>query len=217
MTRLQLENLVAQWLNDPNKTYYSASSIQTRLNLAQRTLQTMLVDAYQDFYTICVATSTVVNQSRYKIPSDLRKIRRIELLLSGSGDTGKYQKVEPADLNNKDLLPSGAGTPTIYYLLKNYIYLKSAPSQTWTMHMDYIYRVADIAADADSPDIPEDYHEFLAILAVRADLIQDNRNVAQLLELKKDYEMRIERDTNTRKADGARMINPSADGFSRAW
>lgn len=215
MTRLQLENLVANWLNDPDKTFFTASLIQTRLNLAQRVLQGILIDAYQDFYTTCATAPTIASIGRYKIPSDFRKSRRLEILTQGSGDTGTYQKIDPIDLNEQDQFPKGTGTPRGYFILKNHLYLRQVPSQVWTMHWHYVYRVADIAADGDEPDIPADYHEFLAILAVRADLIQDGADINPILELKKEYEDKIRADANNRKPDGARMVTATRDGFGR--
>jgi hypothetical protein len=109
MTRLQLENLAAQWLNDPNKTFFTPSTLQTRINLAQRLLQTMLIDAYQDFYTICAEGTTVAGQGNYALPLDFRKCRRLEIYRSGTGDSAEYRKLEPMDLNQMDLLPKGNG------------------------------------------------------------------------------------------------------------
>ena len=213
MTRLQIENLIAGWLNDPNKTFFTAATLQVRINLAQRVLQSILIDAYQDFYTTCATAPTIAGTGRYRIPTDFRKSRRLELLTQGSGDTGTYVKVDPIDLNQQDLFPKGQGLPKGYYILKNHLYLRQVPSQVWTMHWSYVYRVADLAADGDTPDIPEDYHEFLAILAVRADLIQDGASMEPILELKREYEEKIKMDANNRKPDGARMITATRDGF----
>jgi hypothetical protein len=213
MTRLELENLVADWLNDPSKTYFTASTIQTRLNLAQRVLQSILIDAYQDFYTTCATTVTAVGRGRYKLPGDFRKVRRLEILMSGSGDTGDYRKLEPMDLNQQDLIQKGTGTPTNYFILKNHLYLRTVPDSVKEMHLHYIYRVQDIANDGDSPDIPEDYHEFLAILAVRADLIKDGADMNPILNLKEEYEKRIRTDAAEVKADGARMIVATRGGY----
>lgn len=213
MTRLQLENLIAVWLNDPEKTYFTASQIQDRINLAQKVLQAILIDSYQDRYTVCVTAPTIANTGRYLLPTDFRKIRRLEILTAGSGDTGTYKKIEPMDLNQQELLTQGAGTPSKYFLVRNHIYLRQVPSQVWTMHMNYVYTVADLTTDGQSPDIPVEYHEFLAILAVRADLIQDNVDMNPILELKKEYEEKIRMDAANRKPDGARMITATRDGF----
>jgi uncharacterized protein YihD (DUF1040 family) len=97
--------------------------------------------------------------------------------------------------------------------LKNQLYLKQVPNEAKVMHMFYIYRVEDMNDDSDVPDIPEDYHEFLAILAVRADLIQDGADMNPILELKKDYEEKIKIDANNRKPDGGRMIIATKEGY----
>jgi hypothetical protein len=213
MTRLQLENLIAIWLNDPEKTFFSPSTIQTRINLAQKVLQAILIDSYQDRYTVCVTAPTIINTGRYLLPTDFRKMRRLEILTAGSGDTGTYRKIDPMDLNGQDLLVQGAGVPKNYFIVRNHIYLRQVPNQVWTMHMNYIYRVADLTLDADVPDIPDEYHEFLAILAVRADLIQDGADINPILELKKEYEEKIRQDAANRKPDGARMITATRDGY----
>lgn len=213
MTRLQLENLAAQWLNDPNKTFFTASTLQTRLNLAQMSLQTTLVDAYKDFYTKCATTTLVVNQGDYSLPDDFRKIRQVALITQGSGDTATKIYLQPMDLTQQDQLPNGNGMPAFYYLKKNNLYLRQVPSQALTMHIEYIYRVPDMASDSDEPDIPEEYHEFLAILAVRADLVQDGVDMSAILELKKDYEEKIRIDIETRVPDGGRMVTATRQGY----
>jgi hypothetical protein len=213
MTRLELENLIAVWLNDPNKTFFTATQIQSRINLAQKVLQSILIDSYQDRYTVCVTSATIANTGRYLLPSDFRKIRRLEILTSGSGDTATYKKIEPMDLNQQDLLSPGAGTPSRYFLVRNHMYLRQVPAQVWTMHMNYVYTVADLTTDGQTPDIPAEYHEFLAVLSVRADLVQDGVDMTAILELKKEYEEKIRMDAANRKPDGARMITATRDGY----
>lgn len=216
MTRLQLENLVADWLNDPEKTYYTPTKIQARLNLAQKVTQFLLIDAYQDFYTVCATASTVASQERYLLPSDFMKLRKLEIITQGSGDTATKRKLEPMDLNQTDQVFVGPDQPWHYFLTKNHVHLRPIPQLVQTLEMSYIYRVADIASDSAEPDVPEEYHEFLAVLAVEDNLIKDGADLAALLKKKDYYENKIEVTAANRKPDGARMITTTRGGFGAA-
>lgn len=206
MTRLQLENLAADWLNDRDKTYFTPTWLQMRLNLAQKTLQMLLIDAYQDFYTTCALTTTVVNQERYKVPSDFIGIRKIEILTSGSGDTASRRQLDPMDMHETYKVTNQTGDPTHYFLGKNHIHLKQVPSSAKTMELHYIYLVDDMAADVSEPDAPEEYHEFIAILAVEDNLIKDTADSTAILNKKAYFENKIAKLASNRKPDGPRMM-----------
>lgn len=212
MTRLELENLVADWLNDPNKTYHTAAKIQTRLQNALQVLQFLLIDAYQDFYTKCASTALVANQERYKVPSDFLKVRLLEVHMSGSGDTADKQPITPMDLTQKPLA-GRSGEPTHYFLTKNHIHLRPIPTTVRALEMNYIYRVGEMLTDNSEPDAPEEYHEFLAILASEDGMIKDGADIAALLRKKDEYEKRIGIMAANRKPDGARMITATRDGY----
>ena len=77
MTRSDLRTLVYDYVDDPNGGYFSASVVNTRLNLALRELQKALITANKQYYAKVVSTPLVVNQANYALPSDFLQLVRL--------------------------------------------------------------------------------------------------------------------------------------------
>jgi hypothetical protein len=80
----ELRTLSRYWLDDDEGGYFTDTMMNTFLNQAQREVQKLLLQAGEDYYTICVMTDTVVNQRDYALPSDFVKLMRLERVSLGS-------------------------------------------------------------------------------------------------------------------------------------
>src|SRR5574343_497738 len=120
-----------------------------------------------------VTTTLVVAQQDYALPSDFIVEHRLEIVLSGSGSTENRRPLEPITTNQQDLISIASGTPSHYYIKKDRVTLSPTPDTALTMRLYYSPRVADMTADADSPDVPEQFMEYVAILAAYDGFIKD--------------------------------------------
>lgn len=214
MTLSEIRTLASVWLDDVNNGYFTTAQLNVWINNAQREVQKLLLTANEDFYTICASTSTVVNQARYAFPSDFLKLHRLSYISSGTGANAKYERIMPITRNEQDIMRmDSTGTPQFYYVNQNTFTLVPIPDRVWTMQIDYTYRVADLANDADVPDVPEDYHEYIAILTARDGFLRDGRDLTPIERKLSYFENMAKKTFESRKVDSPRMVVSTSGGF----
>lgn len=206
MTFLELQNYVGRAVDDKSFSYFTATDVKARLNSAQKEAQKRLISANDQYYTECVKTNTVANQKHYALPSDFIQIISLERVVQGSGDLIQTEKILPITPNQRFGSVTVSGTPECYYFEKNLLALVPVPSAIVEMHLNYSYLVVDMVNDSDVPDVPEQFHEYIGILAVRDCLFQDERSIAPIQYKLDHYEVLFKQIADQRHADGGRMI-----------
>jgi hypothetical protein len=206
MTRAEMKTLIWGWLDDPNGTYFTSTLLNTWINLAQREVQKKLLNAGQNFYMKPVTTLTVANQADYVLPTDFFVENRLELVLSGTGVNENIQPIKPITTNQKDLYPTGIGTPSVYSIKKDRVTLFPIPSQQWTLRLFYSPSVTDMASDADTPDIPAQFQEMVPIVAAFNGFIKDDRAPSNLLVKAKEYDTLLKTMAQERTQDQSRQV-----------
>ena len=206
MTRLEIRTLILSWLDDINGTYFTSDQVNTWINLAQREVQKQLLQAGENWYMKPVETTTVASQADYVLPNDFIYLHRLEVVLSGSGPTENRQPVQSISTNEQDLLSIVLGTPTNFYIKKDRMTLLPTPSQAWTLRLYYSPRVADLGSDSDSPDVPEQFMEYVAIIAAYNGFIKDDRAPDNLLIKKNEYIELLKQMAKDRTQDVPRQV-----------
>lgn len=217
MIRSDLRMLVFQWLDDSDGIrtdvggYFSNAIVNSWLNLALREVQKLLLQAESNWYLRCQTTATVLDQREYAIPTDFLKSHRLELTVDGTGVNRNVIRVQPITLNTQDQIGKGDGTPCAYILKKASFELYPAPDAVYPLELYYSYRVADMTADVDVPDCPEEYQELIAVIAAYNGFIKDDR-VPSILQLKKEeYIAMMKKEAQERQVDQPRFINMTDD------
>lgn len=208
MTFLELQNYVVEWLDDPNFGYFSQSTVQTWLNRALREVQKQLIQAGENWYITCAISSTVTDQREYTLPSDFLKSHRLEYVSSGTGVNQSLFVITPSTLQQaRTLIGAKSGTPSVFVMRKSSFDLYPAPdTPDKTLRLYYSYRVSDMSGDNDVPDCPEQYHEYIAILAALNGYIKDDRAPNSLLEKRNFYLDMMKKDAEDRQQDTPRMV-----------
>lgn len=206
MTFLEMQTLVSTWLDDVDQTYFTATQIKLWLNNAQKEAQKLVEQAFEGHFIKCVETTTVIAQREYELPSDFKRLHRLELVISGS--TFITQSVQPLvkiTPNQQDAI-ARSGIPTVYYFKGTQLILLPVPDSAKTLRMEYTYRLADLSLDADVSEVPKEYHELMPILATIDGLIRDGRDIAPMMAKKAEIEVAIKRDAEERNVDAPRAI-----------
>lgn len=206
MIRSDLKTIIWDWLDDASGGYFTSSILNTRINLAQRELQKNLIAANKEYYTKCVKTSLVVGQAAYALPSDFMQVVRLEYVTSGSGDTASTQSLAPVTPNQRDMFNYQSGDPQFYWFDKNNIVLTPVPNVARELRLTYSYMIADMTNDADTPDAPEQFHEYIAILVTRDCLLKDGRPLGPIESKMAEYKDLLKSIANQRGMDSPRMI-----------
>lgn len=181
MTVLEIKNYCWSLLDDLNGDYFTAPEMLRYINQCTQETQKKLVLSGNNWYAkIDTSTSTVVNQRNYSLPTDFLKMNRLESVININTVSEQWYPITSITLNQKDqnFLES---EPTGFYFLKSTLYLTPPPKTIRTLRMYYTYRVAQVALDADIPDVPEEFHEYIANLVVQRCFLKDGRS-AELVE-----------------------------------
>lgn len=207
MTVAQLRNLARFWLDDVNGGYFTDAQMLVLLNNAQRECQKLLLQAGEDFYTVCATALTTTGQQNYALPDDFVKLMRIERLISGTGDSAFYERLYPITRNEQDVtLYYNNGAPNNFIINKDTFSLLPVPDQAYTLHLWYAYRVEDMVNDNDEPDVPEDYQEYIAIMAARDGFLRDGRTLQPIESKLLYFETMMKENSERRNEDSPRMV-----------
>lgn len=206
MTRGEIRALMSSWLDDVNQTYFTPAQQNVWINLAQRQVQQMLLQAGENFYMRPVETILVTDQADYVLPADFMVEHRIEIIISGTGPNENRQPLLPITTNQQDLVSIATGVPSNYYIKKDRITISPTPQQSYVMRLYYSPRVTDLVNDADTPDVPEQFMEFVAILAALDGFIKDDRSSENLMAKKLPYEMLLKQMAEDRLQDQPRSV-----------
>lgn len=212
MIRSELREILSYWLDDLKQAYFTAVQLNTWLNLAQRQVQMKLLQAGQNWYMKPVETLTVANQADYVLPSDFMQLHRVEIVISGTGVNEARQPVTPITTNQQDLVTIRPGIPAFYYIKKDRITLSPIPSQQWVMRLYYSPRAVDMTQDTDSPDVPEQFMEYVALLACQDGFVKDDRTMENLQQKRAPFEKLLEEMANDRTMDQPRQVVQTGGG-----
>lgn len=207
MTFAELRQYVWNILDDVDGGYFTASQVNGWLNNAQKEVQKILNQAFEGFTIKKVQTTLVVGQREYALPSDFKRLHRLELVLAGTDPSNEnIQRVSKLTRNQQDLVYNQQGTSLGYYFRGNYVVLVPAPDQALTMRMEYEYLLSDMSNDSDTPDLPEQYHEFIALYAARKGFLKDGRDMGPVQKEIDEFETNMKRDAEQRNADEPRTV-----------
>ncbi len=218
MTRGELRELVWQWVDDELGGYFQAPLVNTLLNNAQKETQKRLVQAGEDYYVVGVETTTVQNQKIYVLPSDFLKLRRLELNTGGTYPNEYNRRLEYITFNEQGLVSPNVSSPTNYTIIKNKLHLYPIPDNAYPLKLWYEYRVVDMVNDNDVPDVPEEFHEYLAVLAAWDCFIKDDRANTNIQEKKAMYETLLKQMAQDRDESAPRhVVITQNDGYTNLF
>lgn len=208
-----LQALTSDWLDDVKNGYFTLPIVKLWINNAQKEVQKLLLNAAEDYYTVCVETDTVIGQARYGYPDRFMKVQGFEAISSGSGDTAETETISPIVRIEGSLIVNVQGDSFNYILNKDTFTLKPAPKSVKTLRMEYSRLVADMVDLADVPDVPAQYHEYMAILAARDGFLKDRRSLAPIESKLIYYEGMLKKDVEQRRQDQPRTVVASDAGY----
>lgn len=215
MDLADLRTLCASWLDDVNQGYFTPAQLNVFLNNGQRQVQKILIQSFESRYVKCVETQTVASQAFYQMPTDFLKVNRFLVVLAGTNETNEeYNDLQYITPNQENRVEIRSGSPGFYTILNNVFKLLPVPSSTGKiLRLYYTYRVTDMTQDTDEPDVPEEYHEMVALYAAVDGFLKDGRQNETLMAKLAEYKKQVQEDAADRNIDSARRIVTTQDDF----
>lgn len=203
----QLTTLVLSWLDDPQGAYFTPSQTAAWINNAQREAQKQLLQAGENYYVEKMSGQTIANQATYVLPSDFRLCHKMEMVCSGTGVSEIRTELDFVTYQQLEQISQSTGFPVAYNLRRNIIEFRPIPDNIYTMYLHQSYRVVDMSNATDVPDIPQDYHEYIAVLATLDGFLKDQRDPSAFVAAKEDkYLQRMVKDAESRDVSAPRTV-----------
>lgn len=212
-----LANLTTQCrtiLDETSEADWQDSQIYSAINYAYLEMYTAVVETYEDYYRTLVTTSTIEDQQEYAIPSDMYKLRRLEVKYDSDGD---YAKARAYPINQTslpfDTTSYSATNIPIYELTGNYIRLLPIPDETIVggLRMIYIATESELVDTDDEINIPfaDRYAKYIVWGACAMLLSKGQQEETVASKYEDLFQVGLEKMKNeleNRYADGAKMI-----------
>lgn len=213
MTVGEIKTYVSYLVDDLEFGYFTSAQLNRFINQAQLEVQKKLIRAGWTWYLkIDESLTTVVNQSDYSLPSDFLEINKLEYVKNAGVNESKIVLNSIDALSESSFFAQYNGQSQAFYLKKDKLVLLPKPNIAGdTLRIYYSYRIADISADGDTPDIPKEYHEYLAHLVAIKCFIKDGRDYTLLTGVTKEIEKDLEAAAASRLQDKPRMIVLTGD------
>jgi hypothetical protein len=206
MTRADIRTLVYSWLDDDAGGYFTSAQVNTWINNAHRQVQMLLLQAGENYYMQPVQTTTVAGQADYVLPADFMVEHRLELVQSGTSYNENRLPIYPITTNQQDKVQISLGMPSCYYIKKDRFTLSPTPDNVYVLRLYYSPMVTDLASDSDVPDVPEQYMEYVALLAAYNGFIKDDRVPSTLQAKMVQFETLLKQMSEDRTQDQSRSV-----------
>lgn len=206
MTKLQIQTMTLQLLDDPLGGYFDSAFMDNALNRAQEEVQKHLIMAGELYYVRLSQASTVVNQQDYIWPTDLLKVNRLEIITSGVSPNQIIQEITPITLNQMGRFSQQSGQPSNYVLKQDRFALYPIPDTVLTLNLYYSYKIADLTSPSQVPDVPEPYQKVIAAYAARIGKVKDDSDMTNILQLIAPFEKEMNELAQDRQYQQPRMV-----------
>lgn len=221
-------------IDEANSSDWADAEIDRAINQRYHRLYTAVLTVYEDYKVSTTLLTTVADQQEYDLPSDLFKVRRVEINYDISNSNSTFQRVLP--ISNIDGIRTRLGETNLsgairrnpgYYIIGSKIGFLPIPDKNGTNAIKVWYApvLEDLEENEDTIDIPypERYYSvisdgatgdmlrFGAQDSIEADKY-DQKYAAGLLLMQEELEDRI--------AEEAKMIiDTSGDDldFGGGW
>jgi hypothetical protein len=216
MTRIEMQGLFLQWMNDPNGTFFSPTNfVQPALDRALLELQKQLVMSGDLYYVRSPPSTalTVLHQQDYVLPDDCLKLHRVTIDTDTASPQPADRTLNPISLNQIDRFGNDTGTPQAWVITRNKISLYPIPDSAGKIiRLWYSYQVSEMTSDSSTPDAPEIFHEYIVVLACLDAKIKDETIENNVKEKQLRYQELMKQMADTRNYQTSRQVICHDDG-----
>jgi len=213
MTFLEMQQSVGYLINQDVSTdnlTVTETEVKLNLNRGYQKVVNRIVSLAQDYYVRLSKTNLVADQSLYGLPSDYRRMVRVEI---APEDADERYRVTRTQINAYDHPVDyyGDETEPTYTIRGKNIEIQPTPENNITngLWMYYVETVPDMSADDDEPNLPPEFSDLPIEYAVakakaRLGLIEE----AQLLlgEFYRELEEMTSNLTNSNEDDPEQVV-----------
>ncbi len=153
-----------------NSADYSTTNLNQQLNIAYDILSSVIANINEDFFEEQkVKFNLALNSGMYSLPTDCLKFKQLRLAYATPSTEDDYsvaRAYDPSSIDNVSVdETSAAATNPIVDITNNYFRIQPTPTSAITNggEIYYIARPSALVNSGDTPIIPSEWHDLLAI------------------------------------------------------
>lgn len=217
-----LANLQAQtrtYLDESSQADWTDTEVTREINAKYMEVYTAVISVYEEYYSDRSTADSVADQQEYALPSDVYKLRRVEIKYNPSNSNDLFRRAKPISIDsvNRDLGNSSLGITVYrnpaYYVRGNIIGFIPVPTESGDENIVlwYIKQVPELSATTDTIDIPfpDRYGQLISLGAAAVLLRKGQQEEVVASKYFSDFEDGIEKmklELEDRVADDVKMI-----------
>lgn len=160
--RSNIRTQVRSYLDEPTATDWTEAELNTLVNVYYHQVYAAAVEVYEDYKVSTSNITTIADQQEYSLPTDLFKIRRVEVNYDVSNANSIPLRALPVpmdsvrrDLGNQNLGVTIQRSP-VYFLRGTVIGFIPVPDKAGTnaIKIWYVPTLSDLSDDTTNIDIP---------------------------------------------------------------
>lgn len=161
MTFLEMQQAVGHLINQDVSTddlTVTKTEVKLNLNRGYQKVVNRIASLAQDYYVRLAKANLTADQSLYGLPSDYRRMIRVETAPTVATERYKAYRVDTNAFDDPAEYYGDATSPT-YSVRGNNIEIKPTPENNITngLWMWYVETVNDLSDDDDEPNIPPEF------------------------------------------------------------
>lgn len=165
-TLAQLRTKVQQRGSFENSADITSTILLDFINEAIAELWDLMIQRWQDYYITRTNLSVTANLDGITLPSDMYKLRKLEIVDSSS--PSGYRRLRPHDLDAAHAFSPLSGDKNYRYRLENTkLYLAPIPVTAETLRLFYIPCAGQLVLDSDTFDGVNGYEALVIALTLK--------------------------------------------------
>jgi len=163
MTFLEMQQSVGYLINQDVSTdnlTVTETEVKLNLNRGYQKVVNRISSLAQDYYVRLSKANLAADQSLYGLPSDYRRMIRVEMAPEDADERYKVSRVDTNSFGDP-VDYSGDNTNPTYSIRGDNIELKPTPENSITagLWMYYVETVEDMSDDTDEPNLPPEFSD----------------------------------------------------------
>lgn len=218
-TLATLQAQVRTYLDEVTQADWTDTEVTREINVGYMKVYSAVINDFEEYYSTKSTANSVANQQEYALPSDVYKIRRVEVNYNPSDTNSLPRRALPLSMDEvlRDLGNSAMGITVYrnpaYYMRGNTIGFIPVPTQsgTATITLWYIKTITELSSATDTIDIPfaDRYYDAISLEAAGTLLRkgqQEEEVARQYLLEAEQRRQKMMMELKDRAADDAKQI-----------
>ena len=214
MTKATIITDIRARLNETTAAFWTDAQLLVWMNHRYQDLVTAIETVFENYFITEATADMNEDQQEYTLPSDFKRMRRVELNYDITSNADNFKKATSISLDdvqtrleNDDL---GVAALPSYYIQGDILGFLPIPDKDGTAALKiwYIAEQDDLSDDDDEPAIPAQYHRLISIGTCADALMKGKRDLqgsAMFERMYQEERERMQSELEDRVAEGVRL------------